>query len=60
MTEATIAYTTVVNGKKLSQEKFFKGTQSDVKSQLMAFEESVESNKGKETEITIEKVDIRK
>ncbi|MGS0526592.1 hypothetical protein ACU8V7_16880 [Zobellia nedashkovskayae] len=60
MAEATIAYTTVVNGEKLSQEKTFKGTQSDVKSQLMAFEESVELNKGKDTEITVEKVDIRK
>ncbi|WP_289063316.1 sodium-translocating pyrophosphatase [uncultured Zobellia sp.] len=60
MAEATIAYTTVVNGEKLIQEKVFKGTESTVKSQLMAFEKDVESNKGTDAEITIEKVDIRK
>ncbi|WP_400070296.1 sodium-translocating pyrophosphatase [Zobellia russellii] len=60
MAEATIAYTTVVNGEKFVQEKVFKGTESTVKSQLMAFEKDVESNKGTDAEITIEKVDIRK
>ncbi|WP_276165593.1 sodium-translocating pyrophosphatase [Zobellia alginiliquefaciens] len=60
MAEGTIAYTTVVNGEKLVQEKVFKGTESDVKDQLMAFEKGVQLNKGKETEITIEKIDIKK
>ncbi|SIS93098.1 K(+)-stimulated pyrophosphate-energized sodium pump [Zobellia uliginosa] len=58
--EATIAYTTVVNGEKLLQEEVFTGTQSAVKNQLIAFEKKVELSKGKEKEITIEKVDIRK
>ncbi|CAZ94927.1 sodium-translocating pyrophosphatase [Zobellia galactanivorans] len=58
--EATIAYTTVVNGEKFLQEEVFTGTESAVKNQLIAFEKKVESSKGKEKEITIEKVDIRK
>ncbi|MDO6519107.1 sodium-translocating pyrophosphatase [Zobellia uliginosa] len=58
--EATIAYTTVVNGEKFLQEEVFTGTESAVKNQLIAFEKKVELSKGKEKEITIEKVDIRK
>ncbi len=60
LAEATIAYTSVVNGEKITGEKTFTGTQAEVKSQLEAFESSTVESKGSETEITIESVDIRK
>ncbi len=60
LAHATIAYTTVVNGEKVTEEKTFKGTQAEVESQLKEFENVTIESKGKETEITIEKVDIRK
>ena len=60
LAEATIAYTTLVNGEKVTEEKTYSGTQAEVESQLKAFEEATVESKGTETEITIEKVDIRK
>ncbi len=58
--EATIAYTSVVNGEKVTEEKTFTGTQAEVKSQLEAFENTTVESKGSESEITIESIDIRK
>lgn len=58
--EATIAYTAVVNGERVTQEKTFMGTQAEVKSQLQAFENTTVESKGSETEVTIESIDIRK
>ena len=60
MAQATIAYTTVVNGEKVSEEKTFSGTHAEVKSQLKDFENTTLSSKGSETEMTIESIDIRK
>ncbi len=60
LAEATIEYTQIVNGEKVLQEKTFKGSEAEVKAQLEAFENTTVKTTGKETEITIEKVDIRK
>lgn len=60
LAEATIAYTSVVNGKKVTEAKTFTGTQAEVESQLEAFENTTVESKGSETEITIESIDIRK
>ncbi|MGB7393783.1 MAG: sodium-translocating pyrophosphatase [Pricia sp.] len=60
LAEATIAYNTVINGEKVSEEKTFSGTQAEVESQLKAFEAAVNESKDSEKEITIESVDIRK
>jgi len=60
LAEATIAYSTVVNGEKVTEEKTFKGTEEEVEAQLKEFENATIDSKGKEAEITIEKVDIKK
>ncbi len=60
LSEATIAYTTVVNGEKVREEKTFSGTQADVKRQLKEFENTTVRSKGSEMEMTIESIDIRK
>ncbi len=60
LAEATIAYTSVVNGEKVTEEKTFTGTQAEVKSQLQAFENTTVASKGSETEVTIKSIDIRK
>jgi len=60
LAEATIQYTTVLNGEKVTEEKTFKGTEAEVKAQLEEFENATIDSKGKETEITIERVDVKK
>jgi K(+)-stimulated pyrophosphate-energized sodium pump len=60
LAEATIAYSTVVNGERITEEKTFSGTQEEVEEQLKTFENEKVASEGKETEITIESVDIRK
>ncbi|QCW98954.1 sodium-translocating pyrophosphatase [Aggregatimonas sangjinii] len=60
MAEATINYTTVVNGEKVSEQKTFKGTKDEVEAELKRFGATVEQQKGTATEITIEKMDIKK
>ncbi|TFG75135.1 MAG: sodium-translocating pyrophosphatase, partial [Flavobacteriales bacterium] len=60
MAEATIAYTTVINGEKVTEEKVFKGTEAEVKAQLETFENASVKTKGAEVEITIDRVDIKK
>ncbi len=59
LAEATIVYTSTVNGEKTTMEKTFKGSQDEVKAQLTAFEESTKNTNG-EVEKVIEKVDIKK
>ncbi|MDT7828135.1 sodium-translocating pyrophosphatase [Pricia sp. S334] len=59
-TEATIAYTSVVNGERITKEKTFTGSQAEVQSQLQAFENNTMDSKASEAEITIESIDIRK
>ena len=60
MAKATVSYSKMVNGEKVTEEKTFKGTKEEVEAQLKEFENATVSSKGNETEITIEKVDIRK
>tara|TARA_R110000868_G_scaffold52221_4_gene165247 strand:- start:35913 stop:38303 length:2391 start_codon:yes stop_codon:yes gene_type:complete len=60
LAEATIVYTTTVNGKSKTEEKTFKGTQAEVKAQLEAFENTTVKSNDSEVEVKIEKVDIRK
>jgi K(+)-stimulated pyrophosphate-energized sodium pump len=58
--EATIVYTTTTNGVAITEEKIFKGTQEEVKAQLLAFESTAVKNNDSDIDIKIEKVDIRK
>ncbi len=58
--EATIVYTTTTNGVAITEEKIFKGTQEQVKAQLLAFESTTVNNDDSDIDIKIEKVDIRK
>lgn len=44
LAEATVAYTTVINGKVTKQEKTFTGTQEEVEAQLAAYKEESSSN----------------
>lgn len=44
LAEATVAYTTVINGKVTKQEKTFIGTQEEVEAQLAAYKEESSSN----------------
>jgi K(+)-stimulated pyrophosphate-energized sodium pump len=60
ITKATVSYTTIVNGEKVSEEKTFKGTQAEVEEQIKAFEETKVKTDDNETKITIESIDIRK
>ncbi|WP_273567910.1 sodium-translocating pyrophosphatase [Maribacter halichondriae] len=60
LAEATIAYSTVINGEKVTEEKTFKGTQDEVEAQLKEFENATIESKGKETEITIERMEVIK
>ncbi|WP_149277240.1 sodium-translocating pyrophosphatase [Pareuzebyella sediminis] len=60
ISEATIAYTSVVNGKESMKEITFKGTKAEVEQQLKDFEQTTVNSKGNESEITIETIDIRK
>ncbi|WP_339711742.1 sodium-translocating pyrophosphatase [uncultured Kriegella sp.] len=60
LAEATIAYSTVVNGQKVIDEKTFKGTQAEVKDQLIAFENATIKTNGENNKVTIERIDIKK
>lgn len=57
---ATVTYTTTVDGISETEEVTFEGTQEEVEEQLKAFENTTMDKKGTKTEVTIEKVDIRK
>ncbi|MBC6998535.1 sodium-translocating pyrophosphatase [Cytophaga sp. FL35] len=59
LAQATIAYTEVINGEKMSQEKTFSGTSAEVKEQLLSFENKVNAQEGN-SKIEIESIDIRK
>ncbi|MCG2460574.1 sodium-translocating pyrophosphatase [Flavobacteriaceae bacterium F89] len=59
LSEATIVYTTSINGETTTKEKTFKGSQEEVKAQLAAFEESAKSDDGKVIK-EIESVSIKK
>ena len=55
MAEATVAYTTVVNGETITQEKTYTGTKAQVEAQLKDVEKAVVTTSGDKTEITIHK-----
>lgn len=57
---ATVTYTTTVDGISETEEITFEGTQEEVEEQLKAFENTTIDKKGTKTEVIIEKVDIRK
>lgn len=59
LAHATIAYTQVVNGQKVKEEKTFSGTSEEVKQQLQSFEDKVNDQDGS-SKIEIESIDIRK
>tara|TARA_R110002051_G_scaffold325832_1_gene431836 strand:+ start:8594 stop:10984 length:2391 start_codon:yes stop_codon:yes gene_type:complete len=60
LAEATVVYTTTTNGKSITEEKIFKGTQEEVKAQLVAFENTTVNRNDADVDVKIEKVDIRK
>ena len=53
MAEATVAYTTVVNGETVTEEKTYTGTKAQVEAQLKDVEKAVVTTSGDKTEITI-------
>ena len=59
LAEATIVYTSIVDGEKTSMEKTFKGSEDEVKAQLTAFEASTKTEAGKAVK-EIESVSIKK
>ncbi len=59
LAEATISYTTLINGEEVTEEKTFKGTKEEVKTQLEAFEKK-SSDASQKGEKIIEKIEIHK
>ncbi len=59
LAEATISYTTLINGEEVTEEKTFKGTKEEVKTQLEAFEKK-SSDASQKGEKIIEKIEIQK
>lgn len=57
LAEATISYTTLINGEEVTEEKTFKGTKEEVKTQLEAFEKK-SSDASQKGEKIIEKIEI--
>ena len=60
MAEATIIYTTIVNGEEVTEEITYAGTKAQVEAQLIALENAKVKTKGALTEIMIEKDVSRK
>ncbi|SHJ77116.1 sodium-translocating pyrophosphatase [Pseudozobellia thermophila] len=60
LAEATVAYSTLVNGEKVTDRKTFKGTEDEVRKQLQDFEDETNKSKGSDVEINIERIDVRK
>ena len=60
MAEATVTYSTMVNGKAMTEKVTYNGTRAEVEAQLKAFEDANVQPKGAETEVTIEKVETEK
>lgn len=58
LAEATVTYTSLVNGKEVIEEVTYNGTKAEVEAQIQAFENA--NVQKKETEITIKKVEINK
>ena len=60
LAQAVITYSTTVNGETTTEEKTFKGTQAEVKSQLEAFEKTTQVSGENDKKVVIEKIDIKK
>ena len=60
LAEATVTYSTVVNGESSTEKVTYTGTEAEVEAQLKAFENATVEKKGTQTEVTIEKVEINK
>ncbi|MRI01564.1 sodium-translocating pyrophosphatase [Kriegella sp. EG-1] len=60
LAQATISYTTLVNDEKVTEEKVFFGTETEVKAQVENFEKTILDTKGEATEIKLEKINTRK
>ena len=60
LAEATVTYSTMLNGKATTEKVTYTGTKAEVEANLKAFENATVQNKGTETEVTIEKVEINK
>jgi K(+)-stimulated pyrophosphate-energized sodium pump len=60
LAEATVTYTTTVNGETITEKVVYNGTKAEVEAQLAAFEKANVLKKGTATEVTIEKVEINK
>ena len=60
LAEATVTYSTMLNGKATTEKVTYTGTKAEVEANLKAFENATVQNKGAETEVTIKKVEINK
>ena len=60
LAEATVTYSTMVNGKAITEKVTYNGTRAEVEAQLKAFEDANVQRNGAKTEVTIEKVEIEK
>lgn len=60
LAQATITYSSLINGKIITEEVTYNGTKAEVKAQLKAFENASLQKKGTESELTIEKVELNK
>jgi K(+)-stimulated pyrophosphate-energized sodium pump len=60
LAEATVTYSTVINGESTTEKVTYTGTEAEVEAQLKAFENATVEKKGTQTEVTIEKVEINK
>ncbi|TVZ15349.1 K(+)-stimulated pyrophosphate-energized sodium pump [Maribacter sp. MAR_2009_72] len=60
LAQAIVTYSTMVNGKSVTEEKIYTGTKAEVEAHLKKFENASIEKKGTSTEVTIEKVEINK
>ncbi|WP_298506038.1 sodium-translocating pyrophosphatase [uncultured Maribacter sp.] len=58
--EATVVYASVENGKKITEEKIFSGTKTEVEKQLQNFESVNVKSRDESTDITVEKIEVKK
>ena len=58
LAEATVTYTTLINGESITEEVTYTGTKAEVEAQLVAFENETVEKKGTENELTIEKLEM--
>ncbi len=55
LAQATVEYTSIVNGEKVTEAKTFTGTKAQVEDQLKAYEGATVNTSGKEVKITVDK-----